>query len=269
MTTLAIAGWRIRLECDSPALAERIAARYAAFLVPDESACEAAVAVMLDPALPGGNWKQFPVIRQGDVCALDVPGACGTIGLNSLRASLRLGVEVFEVALELFLEVFCAYLAFRLGGLLVHGAALLLDGKVHLFVGLGGRGKSSVVALSPHALALNDDLVVLRPVEAGWRAFGTPFWNPETTRRAGQTAEGPVVGIYSLAQDRRVYLEPLPVAVAASELVANCPVVNTDSFEAPEVISRCRHLAEAVTVQRLHFRKDSGFWALLEGRNAN
>ena len=162
-----------------------------------------------------------------------------------------------------------AYLAFRLGGLLVHGAALLLDGKVHLFIGLGGRGKSSVVALSPHALALNDDLVVLRPVEVGWRAFGTPFWNPETTRRAGQTAEGPVVGIYSLAQDRRVYLETLPVAVAASELVANCPVVNTDSFEVPEVISRCRRLAEAVTVQRLHFRKDSGFWALLEGRNAN
>ncbi len=170
MTTLAIAGWRIRLECDSPALGERIAARYAVFLVPDESVCEAAVSVMLDPALPGGNWKQFPVIRQGDVCTLDVPGACGTIALNSLQASLRLGVEAFEVALELFLEVFCAYLAFRLGGLLVHGAALLLDGKAHLFVGLGGRGKSSVVALSPHALALNDDLVVLRPVEVGWRA---------------------------------------------------------------------------------------------------
>ena len=140
LTTLAIAGWRIRLECDSPALGERIAARYAASLVPDESVCEAAVSVMLDPALPGGNWKQFPVIRQGDVGALDVPGACGTIRLNSLQASLRLGVEAFEVALELFLEALSAYLAFRLGGLLVHGATLLLDGKVHLFIGLGGRG---------------------------------------------------------------------------------------------------------------------------------
>ena len=130
MTTLAIAGWRIRLECDSPALAEHIAARYAAFLVPDDSVCEAAVTVMLDPVLPAGNWKQFPVIRQGNVCTLDVPGACGTIKLNSLQATLRLGVEVFDVALELFLEVFCAYLAFQLGGLLVHGAALLLDGKL-------------------------------------------------------------------------------------------------------------------------------------------
>jgi hypothetical protein len=269
LTTLAIAGWRIAIECGSTWVDKRVREAYGPFLVPDEGVCEAAVAVMLDPALPGGNWKQFPVIRQGDVCALDVPGACGIIGLNSLQASLRLGVEAFEVALELFLEVFCAYLAFRLGGMLVHGAALLLDGKAHLFVGLGGRGKSSVVALSPHALALNDDLVVLRPVEGGWRAFGTPFWNPETSWRAGQTSEGSVVGIYSLAQDRRVYLEPLPVAVAASELVANCPVVNTDSLELFAVINRCRRLAEAVTVQRLHFRKDSGFWALLEGRNAN
>jgi hypothetical protein len=269
LTTLAIAGWRIRLECDSPALAEHIAARYAAFLVPDDSVCEAAVTVMLNPVLTAGNWKQFPVIRQGNVCTLDVPGACGTINLNSLQATLRLGVEVLDVALELFLEVFCAYLAFQLGGLLVHGAALLVDGEASLFVGLSGRGKSSVVALSPQALALNDDLVVIRPAGVGWRAFGTPFWNAETTRRVGQTADGPVVGIYSLAQDRRLYLEPLPVAVAASELVANCPVVNTDSLEVLAVISRCRRLAEAVTVQRLHFRKDPGFWALLKGRNAN
>ena len=264
MTVLGIAGWRIRLACDSLALAEHISARYAAFLVADDGVCDGEVTVSLDPDRPASDLRQFPVIRNGDICTIDVPRACGIILLNSMRASVRLGTVTFDVALELFLEVFCAYLVFQLGGLLVHGAALVLNGEVRLFVGLGGHGKSSVVALSPHALALNDDMVILRPSGSGWRAFGTPFWNTETTQREGETAVGPVAGIYVLAQDRRVYLESLTAMVATSELVANCPVVNTDLYELPAVIERCRCLAEVVPVQRLHFRKAPGFWALLQ-----
>jgi hypothetical protein len=266
LTTLAIARWLIRLDCDAPALTERIIARYAAFVVPDVDVNDAEVTIVLDPMLPSGPWRNFPVIRQGDVCTLDVPGVYGRIGLNSLQASLRVGtgdVEAAEVTLEYFLEVLCSYLAFRQGGLLLHGAALFLAERVHVFVGLGGRGKSTVVMLSPHATALNDDYVILRPVGTGWWAFGTPFWNPAATRRDGQTAEGPVGGIYSLAQDRQVYLEPLPIAVATSELVANCSIVNTDPFEVSSVMERCRHLADAVPVQCLHFRKAPGFWDLL------
>ena len=115
---------------------------------------------------------------------------------------------------------------------------------------------------------MNDDLVVLRPDGRGWRAYGTPFWNVQTTRRSsGQTADGVVAGIYRLAQDQQDYLEPMPNAVAISELMANCPVVNVDPGELPALMSRCRELAEAVKVQRLHFRKSAEFWPLLHARN--
>ncbi len=111
-------------------------------------------------------------------------------------------------------------------------------------------------------------MVVLRPVEGGWRAHGTPFWNGEAVRREGQTADGPVAGIYKLVQDQDVFLEPLNAAVASSELVANCPIVNADVVTLPGLLRRCRGLAEAVGVQRLHFRKDPAFWSLLASKTA-
>ena len=148
--------------------------------------------------------------------------------------------------------------------LLFHCAGVLSDGGAHLFTGEGGSGKSTVVALSPDELALNDDLVVLRRDGPGWRAYGTPFWNAEAIHRDGQTSDGPVTGIFRLVQDQRVFLQPVSAALATSELTANCPTVNIDPVELPTVIGRCRELAEAVTVQRLHFSKSPSFWALLE-----
>jgi hypothetical protein len=171
--------------------------------------------------------------------------------------------------LEQFLKIVCAYLALHRGGLLVHGAGLLVDEQVHLFTGPGGSGKSTMVTLSPQALALNDDLVVLRPDGHRWWAFGTPFWNPLTGQREGQTAGGPVSGIYKLVQDRREYLEPIPTAIAVGELMANCPTVNSDPVELPAVMNRCQELMEAVRLQGLHFRKSSAFWDLLRERNTN
>ena len=224
--------------------------------------------VALDPDVPVGEWPARLVTRQGDVCLFDVPGAYGRIDLSSWQADLRLRRENSGNLLEHFLKSLFAYLAFHRGGLLFHAAGILVDGKVFLFTGEGGSGKSTVVSLSPDGLALNDDLVVLRPDGQGWRAYGTPFWNVQTTRRSsGQTADGVVAGIYRLAQDQQDYLEPIPNAVAISELMANCPVVNVDPVELPTLVSRCRELAEAVKVQRLHFRKSADFWPLLQARN--
>jgi len=267
LTTLAIAGWRIRLECMLPAFGEAVAARYRDFVVPDGAANDAWVTVALDPDIPSGEWPARPVTRQGDVCLFDMPGAYGRIALGSWQTDLRLRRENSGSLLEHFLKSLFAYLAFHRGGLLFHAAGILVDGEVFLFTGESGSGKSTVVSLSPDRLALNDDLVALRPDGRGWRAYGTPFWNVQTTRRSGQTAEGAVAGIYRLAQDRQVYLEPIPTAMAISEVMANCPVVNVDPIELPALMNQCRELVEAVKIQRLHFRKSAEFWPMLHARS--
>lgn len=263
MTTLAIAGWRIRLDCSLPEVDEAVAARYQDFIVPDGAANDAWVTVSIDPHVLAGEWPARPVTRQGDVGLFDMPGACGRIGLSSWRADLRLRRENSGNLLEQFLKSLLAYLAFHRGGLLFHAAGILVDGGVFLFTGEGGSGKSTVVSLSPDKLALNDDLVVLRLDGRGWRAYGTPFWNVLATRRSGQTADGVVAGIYRLAQDQQDYLELISNAVAISELMANCPVVNVDPGELSTLVIRCQELAVAAKVQRLHFRKNPDFWPLL------
>lgn len=245
---LGIAGWRIRLTCTPPAFAQAAAGRYAAF------------AVDVDPDEP-------PDLAV-DGCAepddlLDAVEICGRILSSQRQTSLQFRSADPLGELEYFLRTACALLAYREGGLLVHGAALMVDGAVSLFIGQSGSGKSTVVALSPDATALGDDLVILRPRDAGWTVYGTPFWNATALRREGQTQAGRLAGIYKLIQDQEVRLEPMRGAAAAAELAANCPVVNGDPDSLAGLLARCRQLAGDVPVERLHFRKDPSFWELL------
>jgi len=267
LTTLAIAGWRVRLDCSLPVVDAAVAAHFRAFVVPDDAANDAWVTVSLDPDVPAVSLPVFRATRQRDSCLLDMPGIRGIIDINSLQGTARLGRRGLRLNIEFFLKALFAYMAFSHGGLLLHCSGVLSGREAYLFTGEGGSGKSTVVSLLPHRLALNDDMVVLRPDGRGWRAYGTPFWNVETTRRCGQTADGRVAGIYRLAQDQQVYLEPMANAVAISELIANCPVVNTDPVALPALMNRCRELAETVKLQRLHFRKSADFWPLLHAGN--
>lgn len=268
MTTLGIAGWRIRLRCAPEALAQGVARRYAAFAVDDAGPPDLTLDACAGSPGPAPVSTSRTVLEarlraEGPDYLLDASGICGRIVPSQRQASLQFNSADPQVDLEYFLRIACALLAYQGGGLLVHGAALMRDGAVSLFIGQSGSGKSTVVALSPEAVALGDDMVILRPTSAGWTAYGTPFWNATTLNRAGQTHAGRLAGIYKLIQDREVYLEPLRSAAAAAELVANCPVVNGDTAALAGLLARCRRLAADVPVQRLHFRKDPDFWDCL------
>ena len=263
LTTLAIAGWRIAIECSSAWVEKRVRDTYGPFLVPDGDAANITLRVTVDPSAVRVDWNERPVTSEGILSRFDMPGICGTINHVSWQASFALKNEDSFWALEYLVKRLCAYLALHDGGLLFHCAGLVVEGKAYLFTGQSGAGKSTVVTLSSRAVALNDELVILRPIGGSWWAYGTPFWNTEAIRRDGQTADGLVAGIYVLVQDQDVFLEPLNAAIASSELAANCPVVNADALTIPRLLSRCRSLAETVNVQRLHFRKDPDFWHLL------
>jgi len=267
LTLIDLAGWRVRLTCRPDVLAAAVAVRYAAFAAPaGPVALEAQVT--LDGALRAAPGPEITVRASVDGCLgskylFDTPGFSGIINFASGKAGLALSSAAALEDVEYFLRIVYALVADCEGGLLIHAAGLVVDGGVHLFTGQSGSGKSTVVTLSPHAIALGDDLILLRPGADGWTAHGTPFWNAETLQRADQTASGPLVGIYKLIQDRTVYVEPLSPAAAAAELVANCPVVNGLPDRLPGLLARCRALAQAVPVARLHFRKDPDFWGVL------
>jgi hypothetical protein len=52
-------------------------------------------------------------------------------------------------------------------------------------------------------------------------------------------------------------------AAAAAELFANCPIVNDQPPLLAVLLDRCRDIAAAISVRRLHFRKDDAFWDVI------
>jgi len=272
---LDLAGWRIRLDIEAPALARQAMDRYDAFISADD--VSAFFTARVEVAGRGVDGRTNPEMdlsldQTSDTDSeyrLDAPGFRAHIELARGVGKLTLASAAPLAGLEHFLRALVALLAFREDGLLIHGAGLRSEDGVHLFIGQSGSGKSTVVALSPDAVALNDDLIVLRPQGQDWVACGTPFWNMEAGHREGQTTSGPLAGIYKLVQDRNVYLERLSPAAATAELVANCPVINGSPAHLAALISRCRQLASAVPTRRLHFRKDGSFWQVLERQGAD
>jgi hypothetical protein len=278
MTTLNLAGWRVRLVLGPDHLAAAAACRYAPFLSDDVAPLDLTIEMTASSMMPSsmtpsstedGTGSRFtdlleaPLVAQGEGYSLDARTVRGWINLSSRQASLVTTNPAPLIDLEGFLRMACALLAYREGGLLVHGAALVVNGNAHLFIGQSGSGKSTVVALSPGATALGDDLVLLRPDRQGWLVYGTPFWNAHSVARQGQISCGVLTGVYKLVKDPRVYLETMSPAAATAELAASCPVVNGDPSSLPGLMTRCRQLAADVPVRRLHFRKDAAFWSLL------
>jgi hypothetical protein len=278
---LNLAGWQICLRCAPIELAAQAAAHYASFIVspaavtvadltvevrPAESTLAATGAMVQADVEPGLALLHAPIRVVQGVYILDAPGIRGRIAIGDRQAQLQYRGGPSLGRLEYFLRIACALLAYHAGGLLVHAAGLQVDGGVYLFIGQSGSGKSTIVALSPAAVALGDDLILLRPAPGGWQAYGTPFWNlnaRNTDVRRSEASSGPLCGVYKLVQAPDVYLEALSLPVAVAELVANCPVVNGIAAALPELVSRCRVLARAMPPMALHFRKDPDFWQLI------
>jgi hypothetical protein len=268
MIRLNLADWIVTLDVRPARLAAQMAERYAAFACADGRAADLALRIIHedDGASRPTTLLQATVTAKGEEYLLDAPAFYGMIGPFRGQAELRMRSAVPTREVEYFLRVALALFAWTRGGLLMHSAAVVVNEAAFLFTGQSGSGKSTVVSLaraSGRLVALSDDLVLLRHLNREWRAYGTPFWNLETQQRDGQTASGPVQAIYKLIQDREVFAEPMSTATAAAELLANCPVVNSQPALLPELLLRCREVAKAVKVQRLHFRKDDAFWEVI------
>jgi hypothetical protein len=272
MISLCIGAWQFNIECTPAEMNDAVARRYAPFVVAPRAECHLVVEAEFLPAASIDTRQQgllnARVVPFADDYLLDEPEINGTISLIRQRASLRLSSSEPLRDLEYFLRIVVALFAYEQGGLLIHGAALAVGDWAHVFIGRSGSGKSTVVALSPHAAALGDDLVLLRQDAGGWVVHGTPFWNWQAGDRSGQTLHARLRGIYKLVQSDQVRLSPLSAGAATAELMVNCPIVNGVEALIPGLVTVCRQLALATPVQSLHFRKDATFWRLLEREKA-
>ena len=105
--------------------------------------------------------------------------------------------------------------------MLLHAAAVVVDGKAYLFTAPRKTGKSTHVQLwldvfGDRALILNEDKPALRRIDGIWYAFGTP-WSGKTGRNTN--LQVPIGGIAVLERAEENAIAPYPGAMALGHLL--------------------------------------------------
>lgn len=142
------------------------------------------------------------------------------------------------------------------GGLLVHGAALAVDGAAHVFPARSGAGKSTLASRARHPLS--DEISVILPASAGFVAHASPWW-----RTRGGSA--PVAGVYTLAWDGEG-VSPLR-RTAVRQLVTNLVLPLDTPVNRGRALAAAAAVAGAVPFARFAFRPQSDVDQLLRARS--
>jgi hypothetical protein len=167
---------------------------------------------------------------------------------------------------ENFLRVWYAWRCLREGAVLLHAAGAVRAGRGYVFFGPSGAGKTTTARLSLAAgcTVLSDDLVILKKSGGGWQVCGVPFRGelPEAPRT---NLSAPAAGLFVLVKHPEHQVAPAPFAEAVARLAACVPFVMRRPAGARAVAAICGELAAAVPVHYLRFRRDPGFWEILDG----
>jgi hypothetical protein len=264
--TLSIADWRVSLlldECDAAARAQ-ILARYAAFIVPfDPNALTVRVrsepGELFIPFEPYGVW-QIRTTMQDGVIQFESHAEKGWVDRAAHRGELILRPRGL---IENYLRVLYAWLALDHDSLLLHACGIIRDGKGYVFFGPSGSGKTTTAILSAEYTILSDDLVIIKKVAETYHACGVPFRGdmPEAPRT---NASAPLRGLFTLVKDTEHYLAPLTLPDAVAQLVRCVPFVMNQPENAHRVTQVCLDFATCVPVRVLHFRRDAGFWNVID-----
>ena len=175
------------------------------------------------------------------------------------------GGDGFVRAFESELRILLAYRALALDGALLHAAAILHDGGVHLFLGASGAGKSTISRLSAEVgrRVLSDDMNFVRPSIDGYLVEKVPYTGT-FAQDDEPSGAWPLRAVHRLAQAPGHAVAPLGTAAATAALMGSAVSVNQDPFRRDALLTALERLARTVPVSALEFRCDPGFWDILD-----
>ncbi|MCM2323268.1 MAG: hypothetical protein NDJ90_08390 [Oligoflexia bacterium] len=169
------------------------------------------------------------------------------------------------------LRWFTPPLLLRNNAFLLHGAAVIRDGRGYVFFGHSEAGKSTSIALITQAdsaaLPLGDDGVIIQMKgDVPW-VHAAPL-GCGYSREAPPAASAPIAGLYALRQSDHDSLEPLAPATAAAALFASAMSVDFEESNEAKLELALRFASTQPGIQRLHFRKNPAFWSLILDKTA-
>jgi len=225
------------------------------------------VFVEVEAAAPaGGRWR----VR---MCTYDLAATFSTgpdAGGGNRVVLARGSFDPRERAVENLIRVATAWLALSRGGLLMHSASIVHEGRAYLFFGQSGSGKSTLSAGSRRGQVISDDLTLMLPGASGEpEAVGAPF---RGTYTGGDPVHGrfPVTAAFRLIKARPgepARVEPTDRAHAMAVAIANLPFVVDQLHLGPEIFVRAERVLDAFPIRGLRFRKEDDSWwdAVLSG----
>lgn len=208
------------------------------------------------------------VVHEGDLTRFGVADYEGRIDLARRRAEVSTpSAEQAASALERVVGYICMQaLPREHDGLLLHGAAIELDGMGLACCGPSGAGKTTLARLATgHAKVLTDETLVVSLTGSQPMLISTPFWGastpPEMVRRRNHRL--PLTALLLLEHGPEFVLEPLEPGQAALGLLATEKVAVERVSSASVWLAVVERIIAQVPAYRLHFYPEAELWGFL------
>jgi len=257
--TIEIGGAPIAVRSESPEFRRMLEGRYGGFLSPDSQPVFEFDVELMPPGritsqedisvrLEQGRW----LIERGDLRA--------EWDQNAKRGRIVQSANPYSI--DVALRIFHSLMLARKGGLLVHAASAVRNGKAFLFAGVSGAGKTTISRLAPpDALLLTDEISYVRREGQHFVAHGTPFAGE--LARVGENVQAPLAALYLLHQGPENSIEPLGHSEAVRRLMENVLFFANDPELVSKVFETVCELVRQVPVYRLTFVPDERVWELI------
>jgi hypothetical protein len=196
---------------------------------------------------------------------VDRPGVSGafTSTARGLDGSFVVG-GTGDALLEGLMGLGLAILSEERGDLLLHASAVADGDRAWLFLGEGGAGKTTIATElrgDRSTLCVDKALVSARP-DGVLRVHATPFGDGlGAPPRSGSAA---IAGLCFIEQADEHELVPLSRWEAINRLLGQAIAPARDAISVQRTMEMIGGLADLDAAFRLRFRKDAGFWPLIE-----
>lgn len=256
---IEIGGMAVRLNTTDPAFLNILQTRYDNFITESQRAefdldVELISAAAADPNVDlrvsqhAGRW----ILERGDFFAeWDETSRCG--GIRQIAN---------PYSIDAVLRILHSIILVPQGGFLLHSASAIRNGKAFLFAGVSGAGKTTISRLAPADVTLlTDEISYVRKRDDEYIAFGTPFTGE--LAKLGQNCSAPIAALYLLAQGPENRIDPVEMADAGRELLANILFFAEDQEMVAYAFKAACDFVQAVRVYRLTFVPDARVWEMI------
>lgn len=211
--------------------------------------------------------KQLRVERVAGACRVEMRGAHAEVpDAGTVRVTLE-GSDPGRSALAVInvLHATIAWRIVKLGGLLLHAASAVLDGRGFVLIGAEGSGKSTWARgmASAGAIALGDDIALVLPSPTGFDLVGSPLRAKEFG--GGTPGRWPLAAILLPRHAEQPSLSPVSGLEVHAALAANLPFATDRGIE--PFLSVAATLART-PARRLAFTRTDAGAALLSAMTA-